>query len=489
MKHKQKGGGMFTFSSLFATQSEDDKLLNEIIDLTNKDRSIFDEQKRFKIAFAEFNKSNVIPNWNVMNWKELIQELIRLGNENCLEQFDCRDFANEIQNFRNTFMYFITKKACNQVFQSCKTSCLSSGSEDLTSDIDVTVKGHCIKSNLLVLISIRRFISEKYLNFHPFNGNLSMISKFFDVNFYLSDFALLKTQDASDDILDSYYLTDDNKSQLIKINENEVNKKKVLTHFDEYMVVVEEANKTLAELKENHSQTNENKLIDLISQLALYEDECYVTQGAFIHVVYMTQKKKPFHQTLNDRTMKIFLDFMICSILENLHFAVSHPGKSRGKYLMRVFDADYNRRLLMNENDEISKSLRYINDGNIENTIKDLHEYRYKTNLDKQELVNKEDSIKNILTNVETQLIEQVYNKVKDIAFAKASESNLNGGRINFKKLLDKSNNTVKKQVNGKECVIYVDNKRCQYVRQNKQYVSLKEARKSTNSRSRTNKK
>jgi hypothetical protein len=284
-------------------------------------------------------------------------------------------------------------------------------------------------------------------------------------------------------------LTDDNKSQLIKINENEVNKKKVLTHFDEYMVVVEEANKTLAELKENHSQTNENKLIDLISQLALYEDECYVTQGAFIHVVYMTQKKKPFHQTLNDRTMKIFLDFMICSILENLHFAVSHPGKSRGKYLMRVFDADYNRRLLMNENDEISKSLRYINDGNIENTIKDLHEYRYKTNLDKQELINKEDSIKNILTNVETQLIEQVYNKVKDIAFAKASESNLNGGRINFKKLLDKSNNTVKKQVNGKECVIYVDNKRCQYVRQNKQYVSLKEARKSTNSRSRTNKK
>jgi hypothetical protein len=272
----------------------------------------------------------------------------------------------------------------------------------------------------------------------------------------------------------------------MKINENEINKKKVLTHFNDYIVVVEEANKTLTKLKENPSQTNENKLIDLISQLALYEDECYVTQGAFIHVVYMTQKKKPFHQTLNDRTRSIFLNFMICSILENLHFAISHPGRSRGKYLMRVFDADYNRRLLLNSSDEISQSLKYINDGSIESIVKDLHEYRYDPNTNKKELANKEDNIKSILMNVQTQVIEQVYNKVKEIALA---QTQLYGGRLSFKKLLDKSNKTVKKEVNGKECVIYVDHKRCQYVRQNKKYVTLKDARKKEKSSLKTNKK
>jgi hypothetical protein len=184
--------------------------------------------------------------------------------------------------------------------------------------------------------------------------------------------------------------------------------------------------------------------------------------------------------------MKIFLDFMICSILENLHFAISHPGKSRGKYLMRVFDADYNRRLLLNEQDEISQSLRYINDGTIENAVKDLHEFRYKPKISKTEITNKEDIIKNTLMNVETQVIEQVYNKVKEIALA---QPQLYGGRASFKKLLDKSNKTVKKEVNGKECVIYVDHKRCQYVRQNKRYITLKDARKKEKSSSRINKK
>jgi hypothetical protein len=488
MKYKQKNGGMFP--RMFKRETEDEKtikkILNDIINLSNKYISTSGEQERFEIAFADFDKSNIVPNWKVMNWKELMQELIRLENEQCSDVFNCRDFANEIQNFRNTFMQFITKEACDKAFESCKTSCLSSGSEDLTSDIDVTVKGDCIKTNLLVLIAIRRFISEQYLNFYPFYGNMFMISKFFDVNFYLSDFALLKTTDANNNILESYYLTDDHKSQLMKINENEINKKKVLTHFNDYIVVVEEANKTLTELKENPSQINENKLIDLISQLALYEDECYVTQGAFIHVVYMTQKKKPFHQTLNDRTRSIFLNFMVCSILENLHFAISHPGKSRGKYLMRVFDADYNRRLLLNNTDEISETLKYINDGSVESIVKDLHEYRYDPNTNKKELANKEDNIKSILMNVQTQVIEQVYNKIKEIAL---TQPQLYGGRASFKKLLDKSNKTVKKEVNGKECVIYVDHKRCQYVRQNKRYITLKDARKKEKSNLKTNKK
>ena len=83
----------------------------------------------------------------------------------------------------------------------------------------------------------------------------------------------------------------------------------------------------------NADQKKINEFIDTISKIAQSQNESYVTQGAFFHVVKMLQEKREF----KDRDT-IFDQMMVCSALENLDFAISHPN-SREKYMMRVFDA------------------------------------------------------------------------------------------------------------------------------------------------------
>lgn len=456
--------------------SKEEQFFNHIQSLSDQDLSQIGEQGRFKEYFISNAKK--VEN---MNWKELVAKLTKMDGE-CFDGFSCKDIANEIQSFRGTFMKFITKTACVSNDGSCETSCLSSGSDDLSSDVDVTVKGNCMMTNLYLLTAIRRYLTE-YFYFTPFNRNIAKISKFFDVNFYLSDFAILKNSNTSDEQktkLESYYLTNDQQSQIEKILKNTTSHPKVVDNFNDYVKVVENANRHLEILQKNQdNQQLQNNFVNEISNIALYEDECYVSQGAFMHVVYMTQKKFPFHKTLNEtKTKPIFLNFMICSILENLNFAISHGGKSRGKYLMRVFDAEYHRRQLNIRPDNISlildeHFLKEYNGEYILNTTAMIQKLRY-SKKDKEMLNQLENSIKEYLMECSKEIITKTYNQM----IKQFSSYNARGGRSGYRKLLDKTNKVVKKDINGKSCVVYVDQDRCQYVKRSNQYVRLQEARK-----------
>ncbi len=469
-----------TFCSLVRyNQKDEDRFFNSIKSKSAQDLAQLNEKTHIQKYFTMYAGQ-----LGDMNWKDVVATLNKNKNAKCFGDLSCEDMANKIHNFRGTFMGFITEKACVSNDGKCKTSCLSSGSADLTSDVDVTVKGNCMLTNLSLLTAVRKYLTE-YFNFKPFYGDIAKISRFFDVNFYLSDFAILKdsnTTDVQKTQLESYYLTNDNKSQIQKILDNTKPHSKVVNNFEEYIGAVETANCALEQLqKDKNNQQLQNNFVNEISNIALFEDECYVSQGAFMHVVYMTQKKLPFHTTLTDTTGPIFLDFMICSMLENLNFAISHGGKSRGKYLMRVFDAENHRRELSGR-DTVSEVLdkhftkEYV-DG-VLNAIKIIQEVRYSKPLNKSDLEFFEQGIKNKLTQFDNRVhtIENTYN---DLSVLQSTTYNIHGGRTGYRKLLDKANKAVKKDINGKSCVVYVDQDRCQYIKRNNQYLRLQEARKS----------
>jgi hypothetical protein len=73
--------------------------------------------------------------------------------------------------------------------------------------------------------------------------------------------------------------------------------------------------------------------------------------------------------------------------------------------------------------------------------------------------------------------IDNVYNNIMDM-YLPNSEMRKSGGANQQRKLLDKDGMVVKKDIQGRMCVIYVDKDRCQYVKRNNKFVRLQEARK-----------
>lgn len=447
-------------------------------------------------------------------WKKLITKLeispndIAVVVENSRGSFKWRniDIAHELVGLRQQLDVFIKEWACKEIHsthngeRNCDTSCISSGNEERTSDIDITVKGNCWDYNLYRLIAMR-----KYLQIHLFGkdtvwrGNLKKIFLFFDINFYLSNFAVLYPHNNNSNQLNSYILTNDLILQVKHIEDNTHNTKNTTDNSKEYFNAVQDAHCTLQNLFHDNKQYLANTFIDQVSKIALFKDECYVTQGAFIHVVCMMQQRKPFHKNLPENLYDIFHNFMICSILENLQFAISHAGKSRGKYLMRVLDANYNRQYGNHDwkKDNINNLLQdlfkdergfthveYVKD--VQNRIESLHNKRFNGTA-KNILSQEEDVVKSKLIDISETTIDNVYNNIMDMYLPNSQMQKL-GGANQQRKLLDKAGMVVKKDIQGRMCVIYVDKDRRQYVKKNNKYICLQEARKTSSKGGQRNK-
>ena len=322
------------------TNQEYDKSIFELNQLENKINekiSNFIEKHQEIQLKNEWNsvETQLLNEWKTdtsLKWKNFIT---KINPEN----------AEKISNFRKKLDEFL-KSFCDNNEKPylvknnsilCNTSCISSGNDVITSDIDVTIKGDCIYENLIVLLAIYKILKEIFSNSDFFKDDdnkkfdISKILIFFDMNFYLSNFAILKKPNADENCLGSYYLSDDFESQLSYVLGN-----KNISESENYIDKIQTLYNINQTLQISNDQYQVNKYIDVISQIAQLEDECYVTQGAFFHVVKMLQQKREFKDI--EEHQQIFDQMMVCSAIENLNFAISHPNSS-GKYMIRVFHA------------------------------------------------------------------------------------------------------------------------------------------------------
>ena len=114
-------------------------------------------------------------------WKTLEFEIDGKGWRDFIPNVD-RARAKRLFTFRNE-LDSLLKSFCNKPYST--TKCVSTGSKKLDSDIDVTIEGNCIYENSIVLSGIYDMLEWIF----PKN-DLSEILIFFDMNFYLSNFAI-----------------------------------------------------------------------------------------------------------------------------------------------------------------------------------------------------------------------------------------------------------------------------------------------------------
>lgn len=183
------------------------------------------------------------------------------------------DLANKINDFRSNLDKLL-KEVCKLKFKDCDIECLSSGSDALTSDIDVTVKGNCIVENFIHLKLLHDILTKIFEQSALLKDKgtivLSKIFVLFDINFYLSNFGIQYSDSLDGNNLDSYIVSNDMSKQIKYAIEGYNGVKK------DYANLVYE----LALLRQNiqkGDQEKANKFVDIISQIAAQEDECYIT--------------------------------------------------------------------------------------------------------------------------------------------------------------------------------------------------------------------
>jgi hypothetical protein len=268
-------------------------------------------------------------NLQLVGWKKFIRTLPN--------KYGFYEFRKQLAMFLNSLcepIGIITKPLCKRK-NSLKvsiTNCQSFGSKEDTSDIDVTISGDCMYANLIVLKTIQAILRDLFQSsviFHDSEGfQLKRVFQLFDVNFYLSNFAILRDIDAPRDLLSSYYISTDGPAQYRHAFSDDTESE---CDYDQTIIDIESILSRL-DLDDPRPEDS-NKLIDLISKLTKSEDEGYRTQGAFFHVVLMGQRKMNFKDIGPEHDL-----LFICSVIENLRFALSHPS-SKAKYLGRVEDA------------------------------------------------------------------------------------------------------------------------------------------------------
>jgi len=90
-------------------------------------------------------------------------------------------------------------------------------------------------------------------------------------------------------------------------------------------------------------QTIINNIISIFSQVSTAEDETYHTQGSFIHVVTLIQRNVKIEPiSYIPKIREIYKNLLLCSVIENscfsfTHFAIDNPDKVK-KYILRVLD-------------------------------------------------------------------------------------------------------------------------------------------------------
>ena len=263
------------------------------------------------------------------------------------------------------------KNTCKRVQPA---TCTSFGSTDLTSDIDVTISGANImvpKDAFIVVVdTLRRlFLGSGF-------GSICHVNDFFDYNLYLSDFGMLQHSKNPDEIR-SYYVSDDYDrnsptsqyqyafgvgrdgarehrstwASPIKDAQSAVlgcaeqmkfrpKRARDCSHPATNLRYLDLLDRLSSELQSDHK--TDNVVVDLISKISLYEDECYHASGTFIHVVVMIQRNKLKHlvDQIQTEDRDRYINMFKASYVENMLFATHHPA-SWQKYILRANSAFY----------------------------------------------------------------------------------------------------------------------------------------------------
>lgn len=177
---------------------------------------------------------------------------------------------------------------------------------------------------------------------------LKLVHKFFDINFYLSNFELVKDASFGKNNFNRYFISNCYNNNRAK---NLINQ--YYFAFLEFLIF-EYKNKKLKQkpfLYNNKSNKrymnmgykiqnildtrNDNEVVNLTSSFSIYEEESYHTQGSYFHIVMMLQKKIEFIIE-NKNDLINYKNILSASIIENLCFAYIKSKKE--KYLSRVKD-------------------------------------------------------------------------------------------------------------------------------------------------------
>lgn len=204
---------------------------------------------------------------------------------------------------------------------------------------------------------------------------------------------------------------------------------------------------------------------------------------------------------------------MVCSAIENIKFAVSHKS-SRGKYLIRVFDAlkrikpisssesnatnvDLNEMFLSFKKtlyNELTGIIKTLNHDTFEllrvgmDTEDNILAFKVTGNIDELKMTKKDyEPLKKQLTEALSRISDSftaqypnhdLFITLQDKVISEANKivrfiDNLQvGGKTNFKKML-KDGKVVKKSVLGRERVIYVNSKRKQFIKSQGEFKSI----------------
>lgn len=364
---------------------------------------------KYNIDKNTFNNFHSNIKWGSLN--------LQIKDETQLKElFDLRknitDFLNKLCYSSINSPEFIKSKCyTDTAFDKIISTCKSFGSTNVTSDIDITISGQCIAVNLTKLKLIRKYLKDifdgskmysdnsvsdmsKYYLFNNSDGSFDIkkVHLFFDINYYISNFAIKKNKNEvidpnqnKTDLLSSFYISNSLKQIDYALLEYKKLKYKMdysLTECSselEYDTLALNTDKIISSATvAGSSPDNINNLINNISEISTFEDECYHSQGAFFHVVLIMQRGINFTDSNNNTSAYNFL--LVQSFIENLCFSFTHFNR-RDKYLKRAIDAK--NRLLSDINNNFSQYINLIKQTNIDSLINSENNVNIGSNIDK----------------------------------------------------------------------------------------------------------
>jgi hypothetical protein len=229
---------------------------------------------------------------NKTHWKDILNDDIIPIN-----------FKLKLANFREKLLNILSN-ICEEdsLHDSFLYSC---GSTKMDSDLDISVAGCRFFTNVKALMTVSGFINK----INIFESD-TYFYNFFDMHFYLSNFGIIRN--------DNYVISTDYETQMMYA-------------FMKHKDFDKQAYFDLAFRIAQNMYSSENTIINLLSQLSLYENDSYKTQGAFFHVVLLLQQGR--------ENLPITDEMFMISCIENLCFAYKHFEYRRDKYISRAFDA------------------------------------------------------------------------------------------------------------------------------------------------------
>lgn len=378
--------------------------------------------------------------------------------------------------------------------KEANTSCKSFGKNNLDSDINVSIQGKSVNNALNTLYHIQSVLFQIFKDMYNSDERsvvLPQVFKLLDMNFYLSDFAF--GFDGRDELTfprsDAYAQGVKPLSQYVyafhellgahefhdfakyKTVYNGLYEREVV---EGYASIAAQIDSLINSKCTTDSCDKDSEIIDKFSKLSTFEDECYHTQGAFVHVVMVNQQGLDITCTP---------EMLAASMIENLCFAYTHKDipKKCAKYLSRVLDATRRARSATTEHTtETTKAIISVLDST------DISRVLGMSSMMLGGLKIGGDDTR-LRTFIESNIshINSVLLNLLAIVFSPSAAA---GGSHKLERLKDNEGRPMQKHVKGRMRNIYVDRQRRQYVRVGGAMVRLTDAKATSKKKIRSNK-